>query len=80
MRFIQQELDRIGAALTRPQPGNCYAELYAAQQALNWALNQETFKSPFDMLVPNDTLKDLEDCQAGSGHSEFSDSRARHVS
>ena len=53
MSFIQRELDRIGTAMEQSPSGNRYAELYAAQQALMWALEPSTYKAPYDMLVTN---------------------------
>lgn len=79
MMFIQRELDRIGAALTQPQPGPHYAELYAAQQALLWAQEPEGFKSPYAMLVM-DTLGDSGDCPARTDHSPSSDSHVHRGS
>lgn len=71
MSFIQRELERIGDALRDPQPSNRYAELYAAQQALVWALEPEGYKSPYNMLVdPIDTQEDSASCPAGNGHSQ----------
>jgi hypothetical protein len=67
MSFIQRELDRIGAALTQPQPGPEYAELYAAQQALVWALEPTGFKAPYDAIVRASILGGSEDCQEGNG-------------
>jgi hypothetical protein len=51
MSFIQRELDLIGTALRQSQPGNDYDQLYAAQQALMWALEPDGFKSPYKMLA-----------------------------
>jgi hypothetical protein len=51
MSFIQRELDRIEVALRQPQSDNCYAELYAAQQALGWALEPTAYKSPYSMIT-----------------------------
>ena len=60
MRFIQRELDRIGEALRQPNPASRYDELYAAQQALLWALEPETFKAPYDLLASiTDTPRDF---------------------
>ncbi len=79
MSFIQREIDRIGAALRQPQSGKEYAELYAAQQALVWALEPDGFKPPYDMVVSANTLEGSEDCPAGTGHSVSSDSRDHRV-
>lgn len=52
MSFIQRELDRISYALTHDPSRDKYPELYAAQQALAWAMDPEGFKAPYKMLVP----------------------------
>lgn len=62
MSNIQSELDRISEAL-RAKGGNedgQYAQLYAAQQALSWALEPEGFKSPYDLVTG--TPADSGDC------------------
>lgn len=66
MGFIQRELDRIGDALRQPQPNNRYAELYAVQQALLWAIEPTDFKSPYDMLLVTSTPGGSEGCPAES--------------
>ena len=49
---MQRELDRIAAALLMETTNQeCYARLYAAQQALSWALEPEGFKSPYDTIM-----------------------------
>lgn len=49
MGFIERELDRISAALGEAgQPD--YGQLYAAQQALSWALEPTGFKAPYDTI------------------------------
>ena len=60
MSFVQRELDRIHTALHDPQNDNRYAELYAAQQALSWALEPEGNKRPYDMITG--TPADSADC------------------
>lgn len=73
MSFVQRELDRIGNALRQAQPDNRYDELYATQQALLWALEPGSFKSPYDMLVAaKSTQEDLGGCPEGSGRSRSS--------
>jgi hypothetical protein len=80
MSFIQRELDRIGAALPQTQSEEQHAKLYAAQQALAWALEPTGFKSPYDMLVhARGTQEDLEDCLAGNDRSPSLDNLDRHV-
>lgn len=46
MSFIQRELERIQSALGKPGDEH-YEQLWAAQQALAWALEPTGFKSPF---------------------------------
>ena len=57
MSFIQRELDRIGNAIRQSNPVPHYDELYAAQQALMWALDPSSYKSPYDLLVPISDLR-----------------------
>lgn len=51
MSFMQRELDRITEALREPSNGERHAELYAAQQALSWALEPIGFKAPFVAIM-----------------------------
>jgi hypothetical protein len=50
MSFIQRELDLISAALGETPTANDYDSLYAAQQALAWALEPSGIKAPFAMI------------------------------
>lgn len=59
MGIIDRELAKLGHAL-RVAPQGRYQELYAAQQALSWALDPQCFKSPAAMLTG--TLEDEADC------------------
>ena len=45
------EQERIAVALRNGQRPECYRELYAAQQALSWALEPIAFASPFDAIT-----------------------------
>lgn len=45
--FVQRELDRIAVALREAPNPECHGRLYAAQQALSWALEPNGFKSPY---------------------------------
>jgi hypothetical protein len=73
LSFVQREVARIGEALRQPQSGAKYAELYAAQQALMWALEPNGSKSPFDMLSNiTDTPEDLGGYPGETGHSASS--------
>ena len=61
MSFIQRELDRIERALAEPRATDEYSRLYAAQQALAWALEPKGFKAPYDMVMG--TPSTPEDCR-----------------
>lgn len=58
--FIERELKRIAEALHEPCSADEYRQLYAAQQALSWALEPEGFKRPYDML--RGIRSELADC------------------
>ena len=62
MSFVQRELDKISSALREPRFADQYDRLYAAQQALSWALEPDGFKRPYDMVtgIPGGS----EDCSA----------------
>jgi hypothetical protein len=60
MGFIERELDRIAAALREPRSAEQYAQLYAAQQALSWALEPIGFRPPYDSIADN--LPSAADC------------------
>lgn len=60
MSFLQRELDRLQGALLDPSNRDRYSELYAAQQALAWALEPGGYASPTRLLMG--ILEDLEDC------------------
>ena len=78
MLFVQRELEGIQGALTSAEPPKRYAELYAAQQALVWVLDSDTFGAPHDILVKR-TQEDLGDCPAESDLSLSSDNRGLHA-
>lgn len=61
MKFIERELERISAALREPRTAE-YDQLYAAQQALSWALDPTMFKSPYDVV--SGTLAGSVNCPA----------------
>ena len=50
MDRIQQELEKITTALREPHSSE-YDQLYAAQQALSWAIEPGGFKSPYNMIT-----------------------------
>lgn len=62
MSFVQRELDRIALALREPRSAGEYDRLYAAQQALSWALEPNGFKAPYDLV--RDIPADSADCRA----------------
>ena len=70
MSFIQRELDRISRALHEPRSAE-YNRLYAAQQALAWALEPTGFQSPYDVI--KDTLAISKDCPPLSNQERSSD-------
>ena len=51
MSFIQRELERLGRALCADPRPERQAELYAAQQALAWALDPSVAMPPYDHLI-----------------------------
>jgi hypothetical protein len=62
---IQDELERIERALRDPQTDERYCQLYAAQQALAWAMNQGGYASPF-ATIQRGRVMALIDTPAGS--------------
>jgi hypothetical protein len=62
MGFIERELERIRGALRQTdQASEEYRQLYAAQQALSWALEPIGFRAPCDTIL--DTPADAGDCR-----------------
>lgn len=60
--FVARELDRIRETLRRTDPTtDQYRQLYAAQQALSWALEPIGFRAPCDTIL--DTPADAGDCR-----------------
>jgi hypothetical protein len=76
MSFIQRELNRISAALLDPLSAN-YDQLYAAQQALSWALEPNGFKSPYDTI--KGTPEGVGDCLSSSCPLPSSDNHGSRV-
>jgi hypothetical protein len=61
MSFVQRELDRIRVALVEgPRSDDERRQLYAAQQALSWALEPIGFKAPYATITG--TPEEPEDC------------------
>jgi hypothetical protein len=49
---VESEIKRINERLPRlDDKSEQYGKLYAAQQALSWALNQTAYKAPYDMIM-----------------------------
>jgi hypothetical protein len=65
MGFIERELERIAAALRDPERKAEHRELYAAQQALSWAIEPEGFRCPYETITG--TLEGLKGCSAPTG-------------
>lgn len=51
MGFIQREIDRLAMALREELDEKRYTQLYAAQQALAWALEPGGIKYPYDEIM-----------------------------
>jgi len=60
MSFVSRELNRIQAILSATPKPERYTELYAAQQALAWALEPTGFQSPVSFVL--DTREDEAGC------------------
>lgn len=65
---IKAELDRISQRLNQEMgAAGLYCQLYAAQQALSWALSQELAGAPLEVIVGGKIQPPTGDIQAGSG-------------
>jgi hypothetical protein len=64
--FVQRELERLESALHEAQSESAYRELYAAQQALSWALEPSGFKAPYDTITEG-LIQPLMGTQGGLG-------------
>lgn len=51
MSFIERELVRIGSALRDSQYEEHRDALYAAQQALSWAQDPNSLRTPYGMIM-----------------------------
>lgn len=74
MSFIQRELDKISVALVEKTNGADYDRLYAAQQALAWAIEPTGVRSPYNMI--KGIAEAPEDYRAEPHQLPFSDIRA----
>jgi len=67
---VNDELENISNALRQPFSDDKYCQLYAAQQALAWALNPGCYASPYKTILKGkvmpikDTQEDLTNCLA----------------
>ena len=64
MSFVQREMERLGRALCADPRPDREAELYAAQQALAWALDPEVAMSPYEHLTIRPIEAADKDCSA----------------
>ncbi len=77
MGFIERELSKISAAMAEPCSNESYCQLYAAQQALSWALDPAGFASPLGvvnsgLVVPlTGTPEGSEDCSVYPRQQQF---------
>lgn len=51
MSFIKRELDRVTTAMQGADTNDQYVQLYAAQQALSWALDPEAAAAPLEVIL-----------------------------
>ena len=51
MSFLARELEKLSRALCENPQRDNHLELYAAQQALSWAMDPKAVKSPYEMLT-----------------------------
>jgi hypothetical protein len=64
---IQTELDRVSERLRQEMgTSGLYCQLYAAQQALSWAVNPESAGAPLEVIVGG-KVQPPTGIQAGSG-------------
>jgi len=60
MSFIQRELRRIATEMQKVQDQEQYRQLYAAQQALSWAIDPDQFRQPYETIMG--IQEGLKDC------------------
>jgi hypothetical protein len=51
MGFVRREIDRIRVAILAEGDGPQRPALYAAQQALEWTIEPNGVRSPFDLVM-----------------------------
>jgi hypothetical protein len=60
MGFVEEECERLAARLREPCSAEIYRQLYAARQALSFALIPTVFRAPLDTILS--TQADSADC------------------
>lgn len=75
MSFIQREIDQIASEMDKARGTERYRELYAARQALSWALEPVGFASPYNMVMG--IRVETEDYSAPHRQPQSSDISAR---
>jgi len=72
MGFLERELERISEAVRSRQADQSdtdeYRQLYAAQQALAWALEPDGFRAPYETIL-TDTPATRASCPASNNPS-----------
>lgn len=74
MSFVQREIDRLNGALDDGVGNPRYPEIYAAQQALAWALDPLVIQSPYAFIAGSEAAAG--DCSAESRPPPSSDTCA----
>lgn len=74
MGFVARELEKIQAAIGAPTDAN-HAALWAAQQALAWALEPNAFQSPLSSITGSS--EGSSDCLVGTRPQSSLQSAAR---
>lgn len=72
---IEDECEKIRLKLLETKDTAMYNQLYAARQALMWALNPKVANSPYKMIM-RDILGDSGDCPVSIHPVQSSDSGA----
>lgn len=66
MTAIDDELQKIAAELRASPSPDRYTQLYAAQQALGWAVSPEGFAPPYETVMSGKVLPPSRRIQEGS--------------
>ena len=65
MRYIERELEKISVAMQGDVADERYCQLYAAQQALVWALDPQSYAAP-SVTIKDGKIQPLTDTLEGS--------------